>query len=146
MATKTFIERHETSLIRKFHALLGKAGVSNEDKLVLLSSYGVESSKDLNVYELTELCSKLDAMSNPQVADLNLWRKRLMACIGGYLRAMNKPQNAEIIKGIACRAAKIERFNNIPLERLKSLYNAFLDHKKDLESVTKLTEEILLNN
>jgi len=69
-----------------------------------------------------------------------------MAAIGGWLRSIGKESNADIIKGIAVRASKdYKNFNQIPQQRLVSLYNAFRNMEKDMNSVAELTEELLLN-
>lgn len=143
---KTFVEKQKNALLRKFHAMLTRAGVSMAEKEALLASYGVESSKQLNVYELTEICAKLDKIANPVAAESDRWRKRLIAAVDGYLRAMGKKGgNMAEIKAVACRAAKIENFNRIPVERLKSLYNAFKYREKDLKTINQMTSELLLS-
>lgn len=144
---KTFEEKQKNALLRKFHALLTRVGVSQDEKRAMLSAYGVESSKDLNIYELTELCSKLDYLANPAASECDRWRKRVMAAVADYLRAMGREATPELIKGTVCRAAQIEKFNYIPADRLKSIYNAFKNRTKDLKTVKRMTgEQVLLKN
>ncbi|MDE5575500.1 MAG: hypothetical protein K2I87_07295 [Bacteroidales bacterium] len=76
-----------------------------------------------------------DRKVNRMPTDLNVWRKRLIAAIGGWLRMTGRQDGLEIIKGIACRAAKKDDFNAIPKQQLVSLYNAFLQRQKDLKTV-----------
>lgn len=142
---QTLLDKQKTGLIKRFHTLLGKAGMDNEQKLAILAQYGVESSKDLSAYELLELCNKLDKMSNPQLIELDLWRKRLLAAVGGYLKAADVVADNEIvlIKKVACIAAKKTEFNQIPLDRLKSLYNAFKNRESDILTINKLTEKLI---
>lgn len=142
---QTLLDKQKTGLIKRFHTLLGKAGMDNEQKLAILAQYGVESSKDLSAYELLELCNKLDKMSNPQLIELDLWRKRLLAAVGGYLKAADVVADNEIvlIKKVACIAAKKTEFNQIPLDRLKSLYNAFKNRESDILTINKLTEQLI---
>lgn len=143
---QTFMDKHKNALLRKYHALLRQAGVNACEKEALLSSYGVESSKDLTVYELTELCGKLDLRANPKANQADIWRKRLIAAINGYLTAAGKRNiNINEIKAIACRAAKTDNFNHIPLERLKSLYNAFKNQEKDFKTLKIMTNDVLVN-
>lgn len=131
---KTFIETHKNTLLRKYHTLLRRGGVSNEEKLALLASYGVDSAKEMNVYELVELCDTLARSVNTAAGDADRWRKRLIAAIDSYLRAMGHTGgNLPEIKAIACRAAKTDNFNRIPNDRLKSLYNAFKKRTADLQ-------------
>ena len=50
--------------------------------------------------------------------------------------------NINEVKAIACRAAQVDRFNAIPLERLRSLYNAFVQiSQRILTFVDQLTSE-----
>ena len=141
---KTFIETQKNLLLKKFHALLREGGISNEEKLAILSAYGVQSSRDMNTYELMELVNTLYNRIHPSVADSDRWRKRLIASIGGFLRAMTlEGNNLAEIKAIACRAAKCDNFNQIPLDRLKSLYNAFNNRTKDLKRVDTATTNII---
>lgn len=137
----TFMEKQRTQLIKKFHVLLGKAKLGNEEKHSMLSGYGVESTKELTVYELTELCIKVDKMANPATADSDKLRKRLIASISAYRNAMGCVSTIEEIKGIACRAASAQSFNRITDEKLRSLYNAFNNMKKDIAKVREITEE-----
>ncbi|MDR1370919.1 MAG: hypothetical protein LBJ72_12480 [Dysgonamonadaceae bacterium] len=140
---QTLIETEQKRLIKKFHAMLGKAKIGTEGKEAILSSYRVESTKDLTVAQLIEACNAIDMYIKPELATLDGFRKRLIASIGGWLRAMNRTENIQIIKAIACRAAQVKTFNEIPLERLRSLYSAFNKKKKDLAMVEELTLEEL---
>lgn len=131
----TFMDNQKNALLRKYHALLRKAGVSNDEKMVLLASYGVESGKDMSVYELTELCHKLDMRTNKSAVEANKWRKRVMGAIGGYLDATGGNSNANKIIAIACRASGYDRFNAIPVDQLRSIYNAFINRTKAIKAV-----------
>ena len=46
----------------------------------------------------------------------------------------------DYVKGVACKAAKEQTFNQIPSARLDSLYNAFLNAQKDLTFSNRLVE------
>nr|HMM16285.1 hypothetical protein [Petrimonas sp.] len=140
---QTLMDKQQKFLVKKFHILLGKAGIDECGKRAMLASYGVGSSLDLGVRDLLDLCHKLELMTSEKARQEDMWRKRLMAAIGGYLRAMYQEQNAVRIKAIACRAADIDDFNRIPLERLRSLYHAFMNKTKDLKFVDKFTADEL---
>lgn len=119
-------------LIRRFHALLGRAGVTPAGKEAILDSYNVTSTTHLTETQLTEICHNLECMADPKVAQLHRLRRRLLAAIGGYLRATNRRHDIDHIKAVACRAAGTTTFNAIPPDRLRSLYGAFTTRKKDL--------------
>lgn len=138
------METQKKALLRKFHALLGRAGIDAAEKEAMLASYGVTTSRDLNVYELTELCGKLDVLANPKAHVADKWRKRVIAAIDAYLLELKQESNIALIKSVACRAAKYDDFNSIPVERLRSIYNAFVQRTKDMKTVDKLTLELLM--
>lgn len=139
---QTIIDKQKNYLIKKFHILLGMAGlISQEDKKNLLAQYGVVSSKELSVHDLIDICDKLEKIVYPDYAEMDKWRKRLIAAIGGWLQVMGREQNLTVIKAIACRAAGNEnkQFNSISLEKLRSLYYAFRNKTKDMSNVEMLT-------
>ena len=49
---KTFSEKTQIGLIRKFHALMNRVGMDSEDKEYILSQYGVRSTKELKPNQL----------------------------------------------------------------------------------------------
>lgn len=141
----TFTDKQKTQLMKKLHVLAGKAAMDREAYLDFLwNNYKVNSSTDLNVYELTEACSALDKLANPQNADLDKWRKRAIASIGGWLRASGMANNnIDYIKAIACRSTDSETFNKIPKERLTNLYYAFKNKQKDAVGVDAAVNDLL---
>ena len=143
MATLTFEDKQINALIKKFHTLLGRTGGGDNAKEAILHSYGVASSRDLSAAQLIQACNALDKILNPKLAELDQHRKRLMASIGAWLRAMSVSSNGEKIKAIACRASGRDSFNEIPLEQLRSLYAAFNKKQRDLRNVELLTTEYI---
>ncbi|HBX44452.1 MAG TPA: hypothetical protein DEG28_00965 [Porphyromonadaceae bacterium] len=133
------MEKQQKVLLKKFHTLLGKAGIGEEGKRELLATYGVFSSRDLSARDLLDLCDRIDRMMRPDAAELDKWRKRVIAAIFGWRKAMGDTSSMAEVKAIACRAAEAKYYNAIPLDRLRSLYYAFSKKTKDLEFVEKLT-------
>lgn len=132
---------HEKYLLKRLHTLLGRLGVDDESRCdLLMFKYGVKSSADLNTKQLVELCDMLEADLNPQKRELDKNRKRVIAAIGGWLQKLGRENNLPHIKAIACRAAGVRSFNEISLERLRSLYSAFTNKQRDMEFVSTLTK------
>jgi hypothetical protein len=140
---QTFTETEHKRLVKKFHALLSRYGIDNDTKLDILQQYGVTSSVHLDNARLLEVCSSIEMANNPEAAELDRGRKRLMGAIGGWLRAMNRIDNINLIKAIACRASGKASLNAIPKEQLNSLYYAFKKKSKDLQTVENMTIEEL---
>lgn len=139
----TITQQNQKWLLKKYHSLCYKLGMTADDKLALLSGYGVESSVDLTNEELTNICDHLNSILNPEDAKRDRMRKRVIAAIGGWLRLIGKGnEGVEYIKGVACRAAKVENFNNITLERLTTIYNMFLKRQKDAKSINAVAGQI----
>lgn len=127
-------------VLKKFHTLCSVCGMTKDEKMALVSSYGVESSADIDTHDLIDLCAKLQEQANP---DLNKLRKRAIAAIGGYLRATGQQESLPLIQGIACRATGYAKFAQIPAERLRNLYSCFSNKQKDIKAVEQITNEML---
>jgi len=144
------MEITQKSLIKRFHTLLSKYKISNEAKEALLSGFGVESSTELSITELIALCDAIEKQFTPGADELDKLRKRLMASIYGWRKAMGCATTAIEVKAIACRAADVPegynvdiRFNTIPKEKLNSLYYAFSKKQKDISKVSEMTDEMI---
>ena len=136
-------QQNQKWLLKKFHSLCFRLGMSADEKLALLSGYGVESSKDLSNENLTKICEALNDILNPEDARRDKMRKRVIAAIGGWLRLIGKGNECmEYIKSVACRAAKIDNFNQISLERLTTIYNMFLRKQRDAKNINAVAGQI----
>lgn len=145
-------------LIRKLHVLRGAAGMTQEEYEALLGSYGVESSKELEEWQLEKLVEFLDTQTNNERRDLDVQRKRLLAAVCAFCEdtvgkweEMGDKARIWYAKSVACRAAGKEacdnkgrdNFNRLSLERLKSLTYAFQKRKRDMDGVLDAIKEVL---
>lgn len=123
------------------------AGADGGGKRAIIESFGVESSADIDTHDLIDICASLSKQLEGDKGDeMDKLRKRAMAAVGGYLRKIGRESNAEIIKGIACRATGYQSFNKIPAERLRNVYHAFRNKQKDIDSVERIAIEYLAQN
>jgi hypothetical protein len=136
---------------RQFYELLKQMYGADKADLVLQFTNGRTDS--LTAMKPEEYFSMLGAMQarvksdSAQHAALDKARKRLIACIGGYLTAMGSKNEIGLIKATACRAsAYYTRFNDIPLDRLNSLYNAFLKRQRDIKAAQAIAHEVDLRD
>ncbi len=134
------MENIHTDIIKRYHTLCSRLGLTQDEKHEMLSAYGVGSSKDMDTHDLLDLCAKLsDDLNKRQHTDeCEKLRKRVMAAIGSYLKASGRHSNATIIKAIACRATKHDDFNKIPRERLRNLVYLFNNKQEDKEEVESI--------
>lgn len=140
------MENIHKGLLKKFHTLCARLGLTGEEKRAIVDSYGVESSADIDTHDLIDICASLSKqLEGDRPDEMDKLRKRVMAAIGGYLRKTQQRSNPEIIKGIACRATGYVRFNKIPAERLRNLYNAFLNKQKDIDAVDALAVKLYVD-
>lgn len=130
-------------LLKKFHTLCSVLGMTADQKADLIAAYDVESSRDMDTHDLVDLCGKLSKQAGGTKRDeYDRLRKQCMAAIGSWLRMCGKESNATVIKAIACRAAKKDDFNKIPLERLRNLTYLFNNKVKDTDAVDDVAEAI----
>lgn len=111
-----------------------------------MSSWGVESSRDLSQHQLIDICAKLSEQVNRKdgTASLDKLRKRVIAAIGGWLHESEQEQSIGKIKGIACRATGYRDFNKIPRERLRNLIATFNNKVKDARSVNEIANAMMM--
>jgi hypothetical protein len=146
------MESQQKQLLKRFHVLLGKCGIGQEGKEAILCSYGVESSRDLSAKELLDICNKLSMKADKKLAELDMWRRRVIAAISSYHTEMGvdvfaaaykqcslaeKERRIRYAKGTAEQAAGKD-FDKIPLERLHSLYYGFTRKAKDVRAVNEM--------
>lgn len=132
------MEKQQKWLLRQFHALCSRLRLSAEEKAAIIEGYGVESSADISNDDLMNICRALERRLDSNATKLDRLRKQVIAAIGGWLRMQGKPENIADIKAIACRATKSDNFNRIPPERLRNVYNAFLNKQKDSRMIDEL--------
>ena len=144
---KTMDQIHR-GLLKKYHTLCTVLGLDDEAKRAILTSWGVESSRDLTQHQLIDICAKLSEQVDEKqgTARLNKLRKQVMAAIGGWLRETGQKSSAAIIKGIAERASGYSDFNKIPRERLRNLIATFNNKVKDARAVDALTDAMLMQH
>lgn len=135
-------------LLKKYHTLCTLLGLDDESKRAILTSWGVESSRDLSQHQLIDICAKLSEQVDEKqgTARLDKLRKQVIAAIGGWLRQTGQPENVAKIKGIAERASGYSDFNKIPRERLRNLIATFNNKVKDARAVDALTDALLMQH
>ena len=135
-------------LLKKYHTLCTVLGLDKEAKRAILTSWGVESSRDLSQHQLIDICAKLSEQVDEKqgTAKLDKLRKQVIAAIGGWLRETGQEENVAKIKGIAERASGYDEFNKIPRERLRNLIATFNNKVKDARAVDALTDALLMQH
>lgn len=129
-------------VLRKFHTLCSVCGMTQDEKRALVLSYGVESSADISTHDLIDICGRLSEQADAKTRSLNRLRRQVMAAIGGYLRMTGREESSAVIIGIACRATGYREFNKIPEERLRNIYNAFVNKQKDARRVDEIAQSL----
>lgn len=132
------MDKQQKWLLRQFHTLCSRLRLSAEEKAAIIEGYGVESSADINNDDLLTICRALEKRLDSAAVKLDRLRKQVIAAIGGWLRMQGKPESIAEIKAIACRATQYDNFNRIPAERLRNIYNAFLNKQKDSRMIDEL--------
>lgn len=138
-------EEHKKAL-RRFHSLCRELGISNENKQAIIQGEGVESSGDISAYRLYAICEDLKCQGDPKTAQMDALRKRVMASIGGWLKAAGYKSSSEIIQAVACRASGYDSFNKIPAGRLHNLYHNFRNKQIDKIAAENLMKDILFRH
>ena len=127
---------------RKFYALLKQLPGAEKEALVL--QFTDNRTDSLYAMHNIEFQTMLAIMEGKLISkdmkadDFNMWRKRVMASIGGWLRLCRTEHTPELIKAIACRAAKKTNFNDITLSELRAIYAEFLNKQRAARNTKNL--------
>ncbi len=125
---------------RYFYALARRCNMSHEDIVAtIVGNYPPRvSTSELTAPELQSLCRALQQrVVSAEEQNKDRWRKRLIAVVRHYLEQMGYRTDMVYIRSVIERAAASQgsvRFNDLPLDRLRCLYNAFRQRSKDLEA------------
>lgn len=122
---------------RRFYALARQCNMSREDIAATISgNYPPRvSTSELTAAELHSLCLAMQRRAvSPEEQRKDLWRKRLIAAVRHYLELMDYPTDIAYIRSVIERDGTA--LNDLSLDRLRSLYNAFTKRSKDLTSET----------
>lgn len=145
-------ELQKKELIREYHVLLNKLGITPEGKEAIMAGYGVTSSKEMNVVQLSQLCAvlrkKLPAHSTTHVyteAEIaQTWRRRCTVAIGkalaakGYIRPDNwQADDWNKIDAVLRRACGCGDRRPTASE-MRRVYGEFLRQAKTAEAVAEI--------
>lgn len=129
-------------LIKKYHVLIGKLKMSDDDKLTLLRQWGVESSKEMSDAQLIQLCNLLETLSHgSNDAELVKWQNWTRTMVINAAKAVGQHYSNEYAEAILCRATGCKSFQSIPKHRLIAMYNQFKKAKADANMVHDLILE-----
>lgn len=129
------ISIRKRQLIKQFHTVCSKSGISPDERRVIVGSFGHESSRQFTERELEDAIRSI-------AEDGDKWRKRVMASIGAWLRGVNIDHSPVMIKAIACRASGYPHFNAIPVSRLRDVYYEFVRKSKTVTGVQEFKQQI----
>ena len=143
MATKT-VNPHTWF----FRFVSGMDGYNKDFEKVIREGIILEYSGGLTG-SLSELYSNHPAMymqmkkelTRQSLDELDNARKRLIAVLFSFLKDSEEKSTMQYVKKVACKAAKVDTFNDITLNQLKSLYRTF--GTKNTKDWTELERELI---
>lgn len=133
-------------VLKKFHTLCGLNGLTSDDKLAIVASYGVESSADMQTHDLIDVCGALQKQLDQRTgaadkADtIDKLRKRCLKALCAYIDAkgITADSRIEYAKQMACRSAKKDNFNRLTAAELRAVIGYFNKERETLESAEKV--------
>lgn len=129
MTTTIPTNSNRRKAIADIHRMKTLLGMSDDEYRVMLSAWGVNSSKDLDDKGLASLRyamhEKTLALHESSSKTLDVWRKRVYGVVGKWLDTCGYTNNAQAIRTIVCRATQRDNFNKIPASELKQVYHSW---------------------
>jgi hypothetical protein len=127
---------------KKFYALLKQLpGAEKEDLVWQFTEDRTDSLTAMHMHEFQLMLAMMEGKTKTlhvRGDDFDLWRKRVMASIGAWLRHCNTEHTADSIKAIAARAAGRKAFNEITLSELRAIYYEFVNKQKAVKRIKNL--------
>ena len=131
-----------------FRIVSGMEGYNKDFEKVIREGIILEHSGGLTG-SLSELYSNHPAkymqmkreLTKQSLDELDNARKRLIAVLFSFLKDNEEKPTMQYVKAVACKAAKVDTFNDIPLTQLKSLYRTF--GMKDTKNWTDVDRELI---
>lgn len=107
-----------------------------------------DSLSDLYNHYPSDYIQMKRALTRESFDELDAARKRLIAVLFSFLMWKNKKPSMKYVKAIAANAAQVNHFNDIPLNKLKSLYRIFGEkkNKEANEWVDQVLSKITLDD
>ena len=143
--------------IKELHILFNRCNINDEGKLSVYAGYGVEMS----LTQLSELCEKLHALlqrdgkeAAPGIRTTPLKKAQTCckAAVGKLLAAQGRIPAAgwgivewDMIQRVACRAARVEHFDHIPLSKLRGITYEFNKQREAIESSRQIISTNQIN-
>lgn len=127
----------------KFYALLAQMpGATKEDIVSQYEPSGslsalLKRSRRLYTQMLNDMAVAIRGCSESEAIEGDKWRKMVIAAIRGYFNKQGlykdktQAEYMTLVKQTATRSAQVERFNDIPIDKLRRVYNTFNRKQKD---------------
>lgn len=151
---------------KRLHALFTKLNIT--DKLQISEIvYGASNKRTIHSSELTFIecrdlitsleeifkrkresqSAKIDTMrpEAPEKISLDKKRKGLLKSIFRWFELQGKVVTIDYVKGVACRAAKVDNFNDITSSQLTTLYAEFCRKQRAIEVMRPEDFDLSLN-
>ena len=119
-------------LLKQFHAICNKLGMTTEDRKRFVAELGHQSSSEMSDLELSHSISELTSIYVANNRRLNIWRRRVMAVIFEHFRLQNKEVSKEYVIAVATRQTKNKdgRFN--VMVKLFTMEDRRFDYRKEV--------------
>lgn len=147
--------------IKELHILFNRCNINNEGKLSVYAGYGVGSSREMSLLQLSELCEKLHALlqkdgKEPAPNSCTTPLKKAQTCckvaIGKLLAAQGRIPTTgwgivewDMVQRVACRAARVEHFDHIPLSKLRGITYEFNKQREAIENSRQIISTNQIN-
>lgn len=141
-------------VLKKFHTLCSLNGLTPDDKIAIVSNYGVQSSADMQTHDLIDVCGalqkKLDERTGAadKAETMDKLRKRCLKSLCTYIDAKGIATGDKIAyaKQMACRSAKKENFNRLTAAELRGVIGYFNKERETLENAENVAAQAEMNN
>ena len=133
---KTQIEIRHNKLVKRYFFLLRKLnrdGFSSDEIRNLIK----EGPMDMDNETLMTVCLKFERVLNPRMPETETMRKKVIDAIGNWMELYGREKDIEAAKVKACIESGIQLFDEIPVNKLRCLFNEFKKKQNEFLSIEK---------
>ncbi|MDR2009229.1 MAG: hypothetical protein LBQ22_01955 [Bacteroidales bacterium] len=154
------MKKRSASQNKHLYWLFSKLNIKNDTKADLAWHYSrnrSEHTSDLSYIECQQLINDLEKLlckqeknkikniNSEDIEKLDKYRKGLIKAIFSWYDLQNKKVDLKYVKATACRAAGVEKFNDITILSLTRLYGEFCRKQTALDEINSKYFKIGLN-
>lgn len=121
-------EEKKKKCLKAFYAACHSKGITDEERMELIGSYGREHASDMTIDELRDVLAKINKRDDTEEGARGKWIRRAMAVTFQYLNKTVKDKESvcsEYVKEVITNSQRGINFNSLTTQQLIKAFYLF---------------------